>query len=204
MSKGFFITFEGPEGAGKSTQSGRLARWLARRGHRVLRTREPGGTAVGTRLRRILLSSGQGKITPLMEVLLYEASRAALVDQVIRPALKAGKVVILDRFQDSTWVYQGWAGGIGLPLVEKLGEAATGGLTPHRTILLDLPVRKGLDRVTHPNRMEKKPIAFHEKVRRGYLRLAKADPRRFRLIRADRPAQEVQREIRKAVCDALR
>ncbi|MBI3322134.1 MAG: dTMP kinase, partial [Candidatus Omnitrophica bacterium] len=162
--KGLFITFEGPDGAGKSTHSRRLAAWLRRRGKRVLLTREPGGTPIGTQIRRILLHSKPGSMDARTELLLYEASRSLIVSQVIRPALKAGRVVILDRFQDSTWVYQGWAGGMDLKLVEQLGEAATGGLEPRRTILLDLPARKGLARVRRPNRMEKKPAAFHENV----------------------------------------
>ena len=203
MKRGFFITFEGPEGGGKSTHSRRLAAWLKRQGHSVLWTREPGGTALGTRLRKILLDSQHDGLDPLVETLLYEASRALLVRQVILPALRAGKVVIADRFQDSTWVYQGWAGGMDRLLVEKLGRAATGGLKPDLTILLDLPVRKGLVRVRRPNRMEAKPLAFHAKVRQGFLRLARRHPRRFRVVRADQPVQLVAREIRREVADVL-
>ena len=111
MKRGLFITFEGPDGSGKSTHAKLLAGWLRRRGRRVLLTREPGGTAIGSKLRRILLRDA---MDAAVELLLYEASRAVLVSEVIRPALKAGKIVILDRFQDSTWVYQGWAGGMDL------------------------------------------------------------------------------------------
>ena len=202
MKKGLFITFEGPEGAGKSTQARRLAGWLKGRGRKVLQAREPGGTPLGDRLRRLLLDSRQEGMDPLEELFLYEAARAALVDRVIRPALRAGKTVILDRFQDSTWVYQGWAGGMDLEFIERLGKTAARGLVPDLTILLDLPVRQGLARVTRPNRMERKPVGFHEKVRRGYLALARRNPSRFRRIRADRPAGEVQRRIREAVGDA--
>ncbi len=204
MSKGVFITFEGPEGAGKSTHAKLLATWLKRRGRRVLHTREPGGTVIGGKLRRILLDSKPGSMDAAVELLLYEASRAVLVSEVIRPALKAGKVVILDRFQDSTWVYQGFAGGMDRKLVEHLGEIATSGLQPDRTILLDLPARQGLSRVRRPNRMEAKPVSFHEKVRRGYLHLAKINKKRIRLIRADRPMAEVQEAVRKAVQSVLR
>ena len=204
MSKGIFITFEGPEGSGKSTHSRLLAAWLRSKGRRVLHTREPGGTVIGSKLRRILLDSKPGSMDAAVELLLYEASRSVLVDEVIRPALKAGKVVILDRFQDSTWVYQGFAGGMDRKLVEHLGRIATGGLQPDRTILLDLPVRQGLSRVRRPNRMEAKPVAFHEKVRRGYLHLAKTNKKRIRLIRADRPMPEVQEEVREAVKSVLR
>ena len=201
MKRGIFITFEGPEGSGKSTHAKLLAGWLQRRGRRVLLTREPGGTALGRKLRRILL---RDHMDAAAELLLYEASRAVLVREVIRPALKAGKIVILDRFYDSTWVYQGWAGGMNLQLVEQLNLAATGGLRPDRTLVLDVPARKGLARALRPNRFEAKPVAFHEKVRRGYLALACRERRRIRVVRVDRPVAEVQREIRKGVSDLLR
>lgn len=217
MSKGVFITLEGPDGAGKSTHAKLLASWVRGKGRRVLLTREPGGTAVGMKLRRILLHSKaeasssasssriqkSGSIDPLVELFLYEASRAVLVRQVIRPALKAGTVVILDRFQDSTWVYQGWAGGMDLPLIERLGRAATGGLVPDRTILLDVPARRGLARVKRPNRMEAKPVSFHERVRAGYHALARREKRRIRVVPVNRPVAPVQAEIRKAVADVL-
>ena len=205
MSKrGVFITFEGPDGSGKSTHAKLLASWLKRRGHKVLLTREPGGTVIGAKLRRILLDSKPGSMDAIVELLLYEASRAVLVSEVIRPALKAGRTVILDRFQDSTWVYQGWAGGVDREMVERLGEIATGRLRPDRTILLDIPARQGLSRVRRPNRMEAKPVSFHEKVRRGYLFLARWDKKRIRVIRADRPMAVVQREVREAVADVVR
>ena len=112
--------------------------------------------------------------------------------------------MVLDRFYDSTWVYQGWAGGMDLKLVEQLNRAATGGLEPDRTLVLDVPARKGLARVQKPNRFEAKPVAFHEKVRRGYLVLARRQKRRMRVIRVDRPVNEVQREIREALANVLR
>ena len=204
MKRGLFITFEGPEGSGKSTHSRLLAGWLKSKGYKVLHTREPGGTAIGGKLRRILLDSKPGSMDATVELLLYEASRAVLVSEVIRPALKSGKIVILDRFQDSTWVYQGWAGGMDRDLVERLGQMATGGLTPRRTILLDIPAREGLARVRRPNRMEAKPRSFNEKVRRGYMFLAKWDKKRIRVIRVDRPVKEVQQQVRKAVADLFR
>jgi len=204
MKRGLFITFEGPEGSGKSTHSRLLASWLKSKGFKVFHAREPGGTVIGGKLRRILLDSEPGSMDAAVELLLYEASRAVLVSDVIRPALKAGKVVILDRFQDSTWVYQGWAGGMNRELVERLGQIATGGLQPRRTILLDIPAREGLARVRRPNRMEAKPFSFHERVRRGYLALARRQKKRIRVIRADRPMDEVQRQVRKAVADLLR
>ena len=203
MKRGFFITFEGPEGGGKSTHSRQLASWLKRRGHSVLWTREPGGTPLGMKLRKILLDSRHDALDPFLELLLYEANRALLVREAIRPALKTGKVVIADRFQDSTWVYQSWAGGIDRLLVEELGRAATGGLKPDLTILLDLPVRKGLARVRRPNRMEAKSLAFHTKVRQGFLELARRHRKRFRVVPADRPIREVTQAIRKEVADVL-
>ncbi len=203
MKRGVFITLEGPEGAGKSTHGRRLARWLRRRGNRVLLTREPGGTPVGQKLRRVLLDPRSGRLDPLVDLMLYEASRAVLVSEVIRPALKAGRIVIADRFQDSTWVYQGWAGGIDLQLVERIGRAATKGLRPDLTILLDLPVRRGLARVRHPNRFEAKPVSFHQKVRRGYGVLLRREKRRVRRVRADRPIQQVQEEIRRIAENVL-
>ena len=204
MKRGIFITLEGPEGAGKSTQGRRLSSWLRSRGRRVLFTREPGGTRIGQRLRRLVLDRRAGTIDPLAELFLYEASRVAIVSEVIRPALKKGWVVVVDRFQDSTWVYQGWAGGLDLKLVEQMGAAATGSLTPDLTLLLDLPVTKGLARVRQPNRMEAKPLAFHEKVRQGYRVLAKKEPKRFRIISADQSPEQVQRAIREAVSHVLR
>ena len=202
MKRGIFITLEGPEGAGKSTQGKKLAAWLKRRGRKVLFTREPGGTATGQKLRNVLLDPRSRDIDPFVELCLYEAGRAILVRQVIAPALKAGKVVIVDRFQDSTWVYQGYAGGMDRRIVEAIGHLAMGKTQPDLTILLDLPVKVGLRRVTRPNRFEAKPLAFHEKVRAGYRYLARRE-RRFRLIRADQPAGKVQQQIQKAVADVL-
>lgn len=203
MKRGLFITFEGPEGSGKTTHALSLMSWLKKQGYSVLVTYEPGGTALGRRLRRMLLDSRGVGIDPLVELCLYEASRAALVSEVIRPALKAGKIVIVDRFQDSTWVYQGWAGGMDLQLVEKIGRAATKGLEPDLTILLDLPVRRGLARVKHPNRFEAKPVSFHQKVRQGYGVLLRRQKRRIRRVRADRPVQQVQKEIQRIAENVL-
>lgn len=198
MRRGLLITLEGPEGCGKSTHSRRLARWLKGRGFSVVLTREPGGTPLGRKLRSVLLDHRSQGMTPWIELLLYEASRAALVNEVIRPALKAGRIVVVDRFQDSTWVYQGWAGGVKLDWVERLGRAACQGLKPHLTLLLDLPVSKGLSRVSRPNRMERKPIAFHRRVREGYGALARRH-QRIRIIRTDAPVSEVQEKIRQVV-----
>jgi len=202
--RGVLITFEGPEGSGKSTQSRRLAAWLRRQGRSVLATREPGGTRIGRQLRRIVLDLRSGALDPLTELSLYIAARAELVRQVLRPALKAGKVVLLDRFQDSTWVYQGYAGQVDRKLVEQLGKAAMEEVVPKLTLLLDLPVRVGLKRVTHPNRFESKPVAFHKQVRKGYLVLKRREPKRIRLIRADQSIDLVQQQIREEVQRVIR
>jgi len=202
--KGLFITFEGPEGSGKSTHSRRLAAWLRSRGHRVVLTREPGGTALGSRLRRIFLSQGRGKMDPVVELCLVEASRAALVAEVILPALQRGDTVVLDRFQDSTWVYQGFAGRLNLKLVDAMGEAATQGLKPDLTLLLDLPARKGLRRVKRPNRMETMPLGFHRRVRSGYLALARRNRKRIKVLSALPPPQQVQRCILEHVQHVIR
>ncbi|PIQ82300.1 MAG: dTMP kinase [Candidatus Omnitrophica bacterium CG11_big_fil_rev_8_21_14_0_20_64_10] len=202
--RGLFITLEGPEGAGKSTQARRLAGWLRRRGRKVLLTREPGGTPIGMKLRRILLDKRSGNLDPLVELCLYEAARGELLRRVIRPALAAGKVVVLDRFQDSTWVYQGYAGAVDRKLVERLGTVVLAGCEPDLTLLLDLPVRRGLARVRRPNRFEAKPLRFHETVRRGYLFLSRRFPRRIRRIAADRSLQEVQDAIQREVERFLR
>lgn len=197
--RGLFITFEGPEGSGKSTHSRLLALWLRAQRRSVVLTGEPGGTAVGDEIRKILLDTRHKKMDALAELCLYEASRALLVKERIAPALRSGKVVVVDRFQDSTWVYQGWAGGLDLDFVEEIGRRALQGIEPDLTLLLDLPVREGLGRVRSPNRMEARPIRFHEKVRRGYLELARRHPKRVQRFSADRPVGQVQRAIREVV-----
>lgn len=202
--RGFFISFEGPEGAGKSTHARLLTSWLKQKGHPVTLTREPGGTAMGARLRQLLLHEKKADaLDPMVELCLYQADRALHVTQVIRPALQKGKVVIVDRFQDSTWVYQGWAGGMDLKLIEAVGSAVTGDARPDLTFFLDVPVTKGLARVRKPNRFEAKPVSFHQKVRQGFHHLAKKESKRFRVIRVNQPVQQVQEIIRKAVADAI-
>lgn len=205
MSKrrGLFISFEGPEGSGKTTHSRKLCSWLSRQGVCVVRTWEPGGTHLGGRVRGILLSKVFGDLDPFVELCLYEASRAILVDLVILPDLEKGKIVVVDRFQDSTWVYQGWAGGFDLKLIEKMGRIATKGVKPDLTILLDIPAKKGLSRVRRPNRIEAKAVSFHRKVRNGYLHLARKEQGRFRIINAARPFERVRDEIRLTVKEFL-
>lgn len=185
MKRGCFITFEGVEGSGKSTQIKLLARALRRAGRRVVLTREPGGTAVSDAIRAVLLNRKHTRMTALCETLLYMASRAQLVEEVIRPKLKTGFVVLCDRWLDATLAYQGYAGGMDVGWIQSLGKKVTGGLEPDLTLLLDLPVGHGLRRSkSHKpaDRMERKGLAYHRKVRAGYLLLARANPRRIHRI----------------------
>ena len=206
VKRRFFITFEGPEGCGKSTQSKRLGQFLKSKGFPVVVTREPGGTPIGETARRVLLSA-RNRLSPLSELFLYELSRYELVKQVIQPALRLGKVVISDRFSDSTIVYQGIAGGVSVGFIRRLDRMVCQGLKPDLTFLLDVPVHQGLRRSRRKkgrlDRMEQKSLAFHRRVRKGYLALSKRNPNRFRLIR-NGSKQEIQEQIRKDVMRALR
>lgn len=182
---GIFITLEGGEGCGKSTQIERLERRLKKLRHRVLRTREPGGTPVGDSIRKVLLDARYRGMSPICETMLYMASRAQLVEQVIRPALAQGRVVLCDRWLDATEAYQGYAGGVDPGWIRSLGEAATGGLKPHLSIYLDLSPEAGLRRARKrgkPDRMERKKLTFHRKVRRGFLAIVRREGRRFKRV----------------------
>lgn len=178
MSTGLFITFEGPEGAGKSVQVDALATWFRARGSEVVTTREPGGTALGNQIRAILLRGGD--VAPMTEALLLSAARYQHVRDVIRPALDRGAVVISDRYADSTLAYQGGGHGLDLASLRHLQELATDGLAPDLRILLDVPVAVGLARrfvdAASVNRIDRAPVAFHERVRSAFLRLAADDP----------------------------
>jgi dTMP kinase len=209
----FFITFEGGEGAGKTTQIARLAGYLEERGIPLVLTREPGGTAIGRRIRAILLDPGHAGMAPETELLLYMADRAEHVQSVIRPALAAGAGVLCDRFFDATVVYQGAARGLSAEWVMRLHELVLGGLTPDLTLLLDLPVEDGLararaqldqgGRADSESRFEAESLEFHRRVRAGYLELARQAPGRFRVIDAGRGEDRVRRDIEKAVEDFL-
>jgi len=199
-----FITFEGIEGCGKTTQVDRLVKVLKARNVQIVRTFEPGGTDAGGRIRHILLDRSSRDLVPMAELFLYEADRAQHVAQVIRPALDRGAWVICDRFFDATVVYQGMARGQDLDLVARLNQAATGGIHPARTFLLDCPVETGLERAIRRNqslpdaeqdRFEREKLHFHRAVRQGYLDLAYQEPERFVVIDADRHADEVERKI---------
>ncbi len=197
--KGLFITFEGPEGAGKTTQIARVKEYLADQNISCTIVREPGGTAIGDLIRNILLDPHLQGIRQRTEILLYAASRAQLVEQVIRPALDKGQIILCDRFVDSSIAYQGYGAMWSLDEVRTVNRIATGGLRPSRTYLLDLPVELGhkriLSRGSKKDRMEQKEKMFHDRVRQGYLALAEAEPDRFRVIRADADIDQVFRQI---------
>ncbi len=192
LSTGLFITFEGPEGSGKTTQCKKLARTLREYGYRVLITREPGGTPLAENIRGLLLTqpnsrAAQESISPGCETLLILAARAQHVAHVIEPALALGTIVLCDRFFDSTLAYQGYGRKIPIPTMKTVNRFATNGLQPHLTFLLDLPIVKGLarrQRSNYQNRIDKESITFHESVRKGFLRLAKQHPDRIHTMDA--------------------
>lgn len=197
---GLFITFEGPEGSGKSTQIRLLSEALMQRGLAVVATREPGGTRIGNAIRSLLLDPAHTEMSPRTETLLFQAARAQIVDEVIRPALAAGQVVLCDRYADSTLAYQGYGHGQTLAPLQQLGDYATGGLTPALTIYLDIDVRTGLERkrtgaADEWNRMENHALAFHQRVRAGYLALANAAPARWLVIDAAQPIAAIHAQI---------
>lgn len=200
LKKGIFITFEGPEGCGKSTQSKLLYDYLKGR-YGCVYTREPGGTEVGERIRQILLHSNDINISDITEVFLFEANRAQLVEEVIRPALKKKKIIICDRFSDATLAYQGYGGMVPLKAVESMNRIATGALEPDLTILLDIDTAAGLKRAGRKgiDRMEAKDIAYHRRVRAGYLKLAKKYPKRIKAIKVKDSIGSIQNYVKREV-----
>ena len=190
-----FIVFEGGDGSGKSTQARSLLHRLRRRGVNVLGTHEPGGTPLGQSLRR-LLKSGEA-MTLMSELMLFEAARAQLVQEVIRPFLEQGGVAIADRFTSSTIAYQGYGRGLDRGLIERLNREATGGLEPDLTVLLDLPVETALARkgVGNGDNFDDAPVDFHRRIHRGYSALAAADPGRWLVLDGQRPPEELSREV---------
>jgi len=211
MQRGWFITFEGIDGSGKTTQFRMLGSWLRDRGEEAIETVEPGGTAIGRQIRKILLDPANAGIQPRAELLLYFASRAQNVDEVIRPALDAGRIVLCDRFTDSTLVYQGSGRGIDTSVVLDLDRIACRGLKPDVTFLIDIDLETSLTRAKRRNdrvgqsesRIDEESAAFHERVRQGYLALAESEPERFRTIDGRGAIGEVGALIREAVLEAL-
>ncbi len=210
LPRGVFITLEGPDGAGKSSQQRLLVDRLAATGREVVATREPGGTELGERIRGILLETATVR-DPIVDALLFNAARRALVDEVIRPALARAAVVVCDRFADSTLAYQGYGAGVPIADLESLADVATAGLRPTRTVLLDLDVDDGLARrrggpqaeLTRFETSDEHDREFHERVRNGFLALAAADPGRWRIVDASGPPDQVAIAVWDAVRDLL-
>lgn len=210
VPKGLFITFEGGEGAGKTTQIERVAQWLRARGHRVLLTREPGGSPGAEAVRHVLLSGAAEHFGPAMEAILFSTARSDHVEQVIRPAVEAGMIVLCDRFMDSSRVYQGVTGKLDPEFMKRLEEVAINGMVPDLTLILDLPARAGLERARDrcgggdADRYEKEEAAIHEERRQAFLAIAAAEPERCRVIDAAGSADAVAAAIREQVASLLR
>ena len=201
-----FITLEGPEGSGKSSQLPDLAEFLRGQGWDVLTTREPGGTPIGDQIRQILMRLDNQELHPRTEILLFLASRAQLVEQVIKPALREGKLVLCDRFGDSTLAYQGYGHGLDLGTLRTMLDFATDKLKPDLTLLLDVDVETGLQRKRKEdewNRLDAYELAFHQRVREGYHELCRQEPERWRVIDAMQPKETVQLALRQAVMQFL-
>lgn len=209
---GTFLTLEGPEGAGKTTQSRLLAEHLRAAGHSVVHAREPGGTAIGEQVRILLLDPRHREMAARTEMLLFAASRAQLVAEVVAPALARGALVVCERYVDASLAYQGVGRGLGVEVVRAVNAAATGGVSPDLTLLLDVDAATGLRRARGPSsasgpeseggdgdRIEREAVAFHVRVREGFLALARNEPQRIKVIDARGSVDDVQREIRAAV-----
>ncbi len=199
----FFITFEGPEGSGKSTQCQLLAEHLVSLSHNVLRVREPGGTEISQQVRQILMDMKNKSMFPATEFLLFSSARAQLVREKIRPHLDGGGIVICDRYYDSSLAYQGYGHGLPLETIRAVTALAADSLAPDLTLLLDIDPERGLRRRqtngAEWNRLDDYALAFHKRVRDGFLELAKAEPERWRVLNADRGVEEVQQEVRNVI-----
>lgn len=206
-----FVTFEGIEGSGKSTQIRILNDVLKLRGYDTVLTREPGGTVVGEEIRDILLSISHKGMTPLCELFLYASARAQHVGEVIRPALQAGKIVLCDRFTDATPAYQGYGRGFSVELIQRINDLATESLKPDLTFLLDCSADEGLKRVAErkalkkakDDRFEEEPLEFHQRIREGYLALAKEEKNRFVIINASQDVEAVHQKITRHILSRL-
>jgi dTMP kinase len=199
LKKGIFITFEGPEGSGKSTQAQKLAEVLKQQGYPVVLSREPGGTPVGQQIRNILLSADNTSLAHLAEVMLFAADRAQHLEEKVLPSLAQKKIVICDRYVDSTTAYQIGGRGLDPRIIRTLNELSCEGLLPERTYLLDIPEDEGLRRATRKgsDRFEKEVVAFHERVRAGYLRVARENKRRVRLFNGLDTIENIHRQVLK-------
>lgn len=201
-----FITFEGPDGSGKTTHARLLAEYLRARGYAIVLTREPGGTAIGEQVREVILSTRNQTMRNETEVLLFSAARAQIVAEVIRPALATGKIVVCDRYADSTLAYQGYGLGLDLDVLRAITRFATGGLVPDLTFFVDVPAEVGLARRQRgeTNRLDQKAVEYHTRVRYGYWELVRAEPQRFIAIDGTRAIDTVQNDIRTHIERILR
>lgn len=201
-----FITLEGPEGSGKTSQLTQFADFLREQGYDVVTTREPGGTSIGDQIRQVLVSMENKNLHPRTEILLFLSARAQLVEELIKPSLENGKIVVCDRYGDSTLAYQGYGHGLPLETLREMLRFATDGLVPDLTLYLDLEVETGLLRKKKKqewNRLDAYEVAFHRRVRNGYLALAAEEPQRWCVIDASQPKQAVQQAMRTATLAAL-
>ncbi|GAB4504632.1 MAG: dTMP kinase [Anaerolineales bacterium] len=201
-----FITLEGPEGSGKTSHIPYLVEYLREQGYTVFPTREPGGTSIGEQIREVLHNLKNTEMHPRTETLLFQAARAQFVEQVVRPHLEAGEIVLSDRYADSTIAYQGYGHQQDIAQVRALIAYATGGLTPDLTILLDVDVQVGIQRKQKSqewNRLDAYTVEFHRRVRQGYLEMARQEPGRWRVLDAGQAWEEVQKALRQAVMSAL-
>jgi dTMP kinase len=202
-----FITLEGPEGSGKTSHIPYLVEYLREKGHTVFPTREPGGTQISEQIREILHDLKNAEMHPRTETLLYQAARAQIVEQVVKPRLKDGEIVISDRYYDSTIAYQGYGHQQDLEQVRALVKYATGGLTPDLTVLLDVDVEEGLRRKKKENewnRLDAYTVEFHQRVRAGYLAMVKQEPKRWAVLDAGKKWDEVQEELRRVILARLK
>lgn len=203
--KGVFITFEGSERCGKSTQSRMLSAYLSGLGYSVVFLREPGGAPISENIRKVLLDPANTEMSANTELLLYMASRAQAVEQVIKPALEEGRIVLCDRFLDSTVVYQGYGLGMDIKLIRTLGNFATGGISPDLTLLLDLPLKEALGGIgPEKDRIEQRDFAYHRRVKNGYLDLARRYPRRIKVVKREQDKERTQAAIRELVLGLLK
>ena len=201
-----FITLEGPEGSGKTSHIPYLVEYLREKGYTVFPTREPGGTSIGEQIREVIHDLKNVEMHPRTETLLYQAARAQIVEQVIKPRLDDGEIVISDRYYDSTIAYQGYGHQQDLEQIRALVKYATGGLVPHLTVLLDVDVEEGLRRKKKDNewnRLDAYTVEFHQRVHAGYLEMVKAEPERWVVVDANRKWDAVQEELRKAIVGRL-